>query len=340
MPKKDRRRVGRDRVRQRAQDNHSSGGGGATTLLLPDGVEQYKPQKGSNMFDIIPYEVSIDGHPQAKKGKLWYERTYFAHRNIGPENKMVVCPQRTFGDPCPVCEEQQRMKADEDADEAMEKSLRAKKRQCFNVISKGKKAKGDIEVFEFSHYNFGRALDEEITVGPEENADFMELQDGLTVEARFSEETMEKNTYLECSRIDFHQRKKDYPEDILDEVVDLDKAIANKTMSYDELESLFNGPKRSKTKDEPAEEKEPKDDDTKDKEIPKGHIACEACEGSGKNSRGRTCRICDGDGYVKDEDGDPIEPEVVPKEDEPPKEKEKPADDGGGDGWGGDDDWD
>ena len=70
----------RDRVRKRAQERERIGG--LSTLELPEGVDLYKPEKGTIKFDIIPYRVSVDTHPEVKKGELWYERTYLAHRFI------------------------------------------------------------------------------------------------------------------------------------------------------------------------------------------------------------------------------------------------------------------
>ena len=62
----------RDKIRHRAESRRNIGG--LTTLELPEGVELYKPEKGPVEFDILPYVVSVDNHPEVKKGEQWYQR--------------------------------------------------------------------------------------------------------------------------------------------------------------------------------------------------------------------------------------------------------------------------
>ena len=63
----------------------------------------------------------------------------------------------------------------------------------------------------------------------------------------------------------------------------------------------------STPKNKPEPEEDPEDDDEekpvrgkKGNKIPEGFTQCIACQGSGKNSKGRECPICEGSGYVKD----------------------------------------
>lgn len=340
--------------------------------MLPEGVSLLQVTKGNMSFDIIPYEVNVDGHPDVEKGELWYNTTYWIHRDVGPEEKMVVCPLKTWGLPCPICEEYNRLKKDPRAEKELVDTLRPKQRELYNVILKaGGKITGDIQVLEMSRHCFGKQLDEELDVDESnENAGFSDLEGGKTVRVRFVEESGGGYAYIKASRVDFQSRDKDYKEDILSDVVDLDKAV--RRFNYEELEAIFNGkrPVKSSTTTEEVPEKETR---SREPEEEKRHQAksdkkCVACEGTGKNSRGGVCRICDGEGVdealkqdapeKEDPPEEPVrrrrrvpEPEEDPPEEEgkedPPETTEKKPDKtstptttkGDNDGWG-DDDWD
>jgi len=339
----------RDRVRKRAETRRNTGG--LSTLELPEGVDLYKPEKGTDEFDILPYEVSVDTHPEVKAGELWYERTYLSHRNIGPDEKTVVCP-RTIGKRCPICEEHQRLKRDPNADEEVVDALRAKERELFNVVLKN--GDGSVMVLDISTYLFGKMLEEEIRNGDMAVAGFADLQGGKTLKVRWAEKKMGQQKFVEASRIDFIDRD-DFGEDVLEAVVDLDKAL--KIMSYEEIDKLFhageeesasdaNGAEEPPAEDEPparrgvvrrpakpaAEDAPPDDDDLpgledpprqsrkKPEPPPEDDNVCIACDGSGKTSKGKPCPICDGTGKGEPAagEGDGLGAEEPPAEDEPP----------------------
>ena len=80
-------------------------------LNLPKGVNIFKPEPGGKTsFDIMPYEVTSDRHPDrdedldiAIKGSLWWKLPFKIHRNIGVRNETVVCPV-SIGKRCPICD--------------------------------------------------------------------------------------------------------------------------------------------------------------------------------------------------------------------------------------------
>jgi len=373
MPRKNRRKINRDKVRGAAQERKQSGGG-LTTLSLPEGMEFFQFVKGKNALDILPYEVTVNGHPEVDKGDLWYERTFWLHRDVGPEEKVFVCPQKTIGEPCPVCEEYNKLKKDPNADEEVVDSLRPKKRQLFNVVDRSEKGSGEIQLLEVSYHLFGKKLDTELSEDEGgEIAGFADLDGGLTLKVRMTKESMGSYSFLEADRIDFAERKKGYPEDILDDVVDLDKCL--KIEGYEKLDAEFNGvaaPEddvpadvREEAEGPGPDDEEPESGDESGEDaagdtIPDGAEECTACEGSGKNSKGKTCRICGGEGYNMPDDegeGEEQEPEPEPEEEEQEPEPEKPkkskrtkqpepepeeeageAEGGDDDDWG-DDDW-
>lgn len=300
----------RDRVRARAKKRSMMGG--LDTLMLPEGVELYKPEKGTAEFDILPYRISVDNHPEVKKGELWYERTYLAHRNVGPEDKFLVCPH-TIGQRCPICDEYKLLGKDPEADEDVVKALKPKERELFNIVLKD--GDGSVMIMDISTYLFGDELERMINEGDEELGAFSDLQGGKTLKVRWDQKKMEGREFLLAGRIDFVDRD-DIDSSALDVVVDLDKAL--KIMSYDEINEIFQsgGEEQPLVEDEktssikedekprrvigrrvPATaEKEQAEEEDAEEEVKadKGGKPCIACDGTGKTSKGKTCPICDG----------------------------------------------
>lgn len=233
----------RDRIRQRAEANKSSGG--SSYLSLPEGVTFYKLTKSTRnnptILDIVPYEVTKDGkyhdgkfgEIELFKGDRWAYRTLLVHRNIGPDNKWVLCP-RTKKEKCPICEYRAVLKKEDPTEnKQLIQDLGAQVKTIMNLHTKD-----GIEILEHSYANFYEKLEKEMREGKEEWYDFAELEGGYTLEVVFSEETYMGNKYLEAGRIDFVERK-DIPESILDKVVDLDACQI--FLTYEELDALAFG---------------------------------------------------------------------------------------------------
>jgi len=246
----------RDRVKGKAEKNKSGGG----LYQLPENTEQFKPKKKTYDLDFLPYEVTVNNHPEVEKGELWWERTVWVHFNIGPDGKARVCP-RTVGKSCPICEERKElMNADDDSSEELAKKLKPKMRVLYNVIDLNEPDKG-VQFFEMAYHNFGSVLDEEIREGDEELADFPELTGGKTIKVRFTEGKMMGNSFVYASRIDFEDRE-DYDESILEDVIDLDNCFA--VPSYEELSKELHGV-GGEEKEEDEEEEEEKEEEEEEK---------------------------------------------------------------------------
>ena len=301
--RKVRQRVtGRDRV-----EKHESGGS-IPYLNLPEGAQLFQPKTGRMSIDILEYEVG-KGNPIAEEETLYYERTYFVHRGIGATNDTYVCPAKTSGNRCPVCEHRSKLQADGDEEnEKLIYDLKPSERQLFNVINVKEPDKG-VQIFDFSWWNFGKKLDAEIRNADEDDNwhDFASYENGLTLRVAFAEDKFQGNTFNVLESVNFKPRSTEYDEDeMLEEVYCLDDVV--KELPYKKLKDIF-----LQTSDEDEEEEE--EDDPEDDE-------CVACEGSGKSSRGKTCRACDGSG-VKSSDDDDEEEEEEDDDDPPPKAKKK-----------------
>jgi len=273
-------------------------------LSLPKGISVFKEKEHKRvMLDFIPYVVSDKKHPDrndeyevAIPGELWYKRPFKIHRNIGADNETVIC-LASVGLKCPICEHRAK-RAKEGAEKEELKALKASDRNLYIVIPKENKTlEEEPFLWDISQFLFQEKLNEEIEED-DDYACFPDLEEGLSLRIRFSMEKIGKNEFAETSRIDFKEREGSYDESILDDVPNLDEIIKNSVKSYAELEKIFFE----------IEDEEPEPEDTERthssrhrshpiEEPEEGELElCVACEGSGTNTKGRTCRICKGTG--------------------------------------------
>lgn len=210
-------------------------------LQLPKGVRVFKEKEGHMYFDILPYEVTIDNHPDydvedkiAEKNTLWYRLPFKVHKGIGADNETVVCPT-SFGKPCPICAHKKKRQL-EGAEKDELSAYQASKRNLYVVIPiNDKKQDEEPHIYDVSDYLFQQLLNNELGEKEQFNS-FPDLDDGYTLDVRYEEKTFAKNKYYQANRIDFENREP-YDESILDSIPNLDKCLIIK--SYKEIENLF-----------------------------------------------------------------------------------------------------
>jgi len=82
-------------------------------LLGEFGITEYKSKMEDNFLAILdPY----DG-----EGLFWAEVK--AHFNVGANKRLFLCPKSMWNEPCPICEEIEKIKADKDADSKKVKDI-------------------------------------------------------------------------------------------------------------------------------------------------------------------------------------------------------------------------
>lgn len=85
----------------------------------------WKPKEGRNVIRILPPKGENSIYSEAR-----------VHFGVGPNKRMVVCPQ-TIGQPCPVCEQVNKLwQMGGEENERMARSLRATERYYYNVIDR------------------------------------------------------------------------------------------------------------------------------------------------------------------------------------------------------------
>ena len=263
----------------------SEGGSSYGYLNLPQGVMVFKPPVDESvLLDILPYQVTIDNHPDrdvdkeiAVEESLWYKLPFKVHRNVGVDNDTIACPT-TFGKKCPICEYRKERKDAEASSEEI-KLLYPKTRCLYVVIPIGhEKYKEKPHIWDISSYLFQDQLNKELKED-EDNEIFPDLEEGLSLKIRFEGKAIGSGKeFAETNRIDFKKRKKQYSEEILEEVPNLDEVL--KVLPYKEIDKIFmevgsgdeyheeeDKPKKDKKKKKEEEEKPQEDMKRKKKKV-------------------------------------------------------------------------
>lgn len=214
-------------------------------ITLPKDVKMFNADPGeTELFDVLPYEVTDKKHPDldvdngdAEKGSLWWKRPFTTHRNVGTEEQTYVCP-KSIGKPCPICEDLRKQLDDDGAEWDDVKEMMAKTRGLYVVAPQEGKEAGEIHVMDMSTYLFQDLLLDEVDANPDYEI-FPDLEEGLTLQVRWKSKTFGKNSkpYAEAASIKFEERDEEYDEDILEDIPSLDDLLQIK--SYDELSALY-----------------------------------------------------------------------------------------------------
>jgi hypothetical protein len=348
--KREQRKIQYGNSKQRAESHESASG--VTSFKVPEGMKLFQVKKeGVYKFDIVPYIVG-KGNPCEPEGNAWYERTFFTHRGIGPEQKSYCCLARTFKKRCPVCEDMLSMRRASDPDPELIKGLQPKERQMFLIIDRNDPESG-IQLFEYSYHLFGKMLDEKIKASDDEDGydRFFHLEGGMTLKVSFKEETMGKNKFYKCSNIEMRPRSEDLPEDLIEKAPCLDDLLIE--LKYDKYKAMYemadgeepeeddDEPKKKVTRkaskpkvEEPEDEPEDDEDEPEDDDIPTADDAgievgctvdCEhgVCTVSKISSDGTSLTLKDKKGKVHKAIG-VADVELVEEEEEEEPEEEAP----------------
>lgn len=195
-----------------------------------------------HLIDILPYfagnNVPISRYVRnAPKGELEYRCELFIHRNVGLDNAMVVCPNRSYERPCPICEQVSYLLKNglEYEDEAV-KSIIAKKQVIYNIMcydTPEEENKG-IQVWPIAHWNSEKNLDAISRKSTRGGAIcFSDLEVGKSV--AFVREGSDMTTRYGGYR--FVDRDYTYPDDLLEKTYVLDELF--EVYSYEKIKEMF-----------------------------------------------------------------------------------------------------
>jgi len=304
-------------------------------------VQMYKATAGKkkNVIDILPFIISEEWYKKLKtfNGKLVglepgdeeYKVEYAAHRNVGPENKTMLCLREMFGMPCEACTQRDSEFQKDEPDEKITDALKPTWRCLYNIYDYDEPEK-DIQLWDHSRYLFEAQLLEEAENDDDGIILFSDIEEGKTLKFKGKEKTFGKkgsNSFVEVSSIDFEDRTA-YEDSILDDTYPLDKMLIVPTVEEFTAEFLgldTDGEGGDEDKPEPqTPRRENRRKPKFDKEEPKDNNSCPADYEFGVDcDKYPECETCPEDTFTKCaaiQDGD-IEPEKTEPEPEPEPEK-------------------
>lgn len=256
---------------------HKTGG---DRLAYKPTIPQFNPKAKSEnegvtkLVDFLVWKAK-KGNPFFDPGEKAYERTYFVHPRVGPNNATVFCNAKNFEKPCPICEYRNKKYGNiPDPDDKTKKiigTLLPKERQIFVVRDREDKKKGP-QFFDQSFHTFGKFLDNKINSAKtssekRKRQEFADPKVGSYIELTGAMKKGGGYSFTEFSDIQFHERKGPLPSELLDAVPDVDDWI--KLEDYKKVKEMFF---QTAPADEGEEEEEDEvlDDDTDDEEDDDG----------------------------------------------------------------------
>ena len=282
---------------KRRKDRHDkrqkqhAGGGEWDAIVLPEGIEVFKPEDGKTYrLDVIPYIVGPN-NPNADEGDEYFEMSYFVYNNLGPDERKAVAVAKQYGDPDPVAELEAEMRR-KGMDYKQRSDYLPKPRQLFLVYDHAAADKG-VQLFEGARGTFGELLDAQIKQADADEdhiTNFDDPEAGATLKVTFKGKNIgQPNPWVKAEAISFKARPDGLEDmDLLDHGVVLDALVKRPT--YDEIKQILEGtaapkpkpggddeegeepeekPKRRRRKKEPEPEPEPED------EAPEGPTAAD-----------------------------------------------------------------
>lgn len=297
MAKKKRRKLGKSRYEESMKTRDEGGVSRKSYFDLKkhdgDAPSFYKAKEKLNKIIIVPYEVKSKNHPLVQAGKLKvgdldYVLDVWVHKYVGASDADILCPKRTYGKPCPLCDIVKKMYDEADTDEEKKAAgdNKAKRRVLYNVlpVSKGEVAE-DIKVFEVSHFSFEKEMIEEANAC-EDGSDivpFADPEDGSVIKFRLEIDKSGVYATPKYKSFDFLEREEELEDDIIDQAVSFDECLI--LLTPDEIMALYTGdeedeeeeaPKKSKSKakkkvveEDDDEEEEEEDDEEEETPPPK-----------------------------------------------------------------------
>lgn len=251
---KERKRIS---ARKRAEEHKS--GFQNTALNIPKEVEMFGPKKaGVYRIEIIPYVVPKGaGNPNMDDGEPYFERTYWRHPAIGPDNSNLVCPKKTVGKKCPICEEWAQMNMDPDATKDAKYALKPRERQLWNVFDYGEPDKG-VQIWDVSYAWFGELVDDKIKLSEDDDDEdrhyeyYADKEDGLTLKLGMKDNVFLGKTSQKCVSVDFKKRREPIDPELFDASTVLDDLLIIEP--YDKIKAIF-----LQTEDEDDDDDEPQE---------------------------------------------------------------------------------
>jgi hypothetical protein len=265
--------------------NRDKGGVQGANYIDMSNASYYKVTAGKNAIDVIPFRHETDLFRNKKKGSFSYLLDIQVHKNFNQAYDKCICMQRSFGRPCPICDERKRLEElDYEENKKRIQQLYSQRRALLNVVNlmdADDEDNGQIQILDASYALFSRELSEEASADVEsggEPIDFVSPDEGQSVRFRATEETIGKNgKYFKFKSFTFTDREEPYNDGIVeydysDDEFDhgafpLDKLLVIPT--YEEIEAMLTEAPTDEEEEEEEKEEVPAPRATRRRRIEK-----------------------------------------------------------------------
>jgi hypothetical protein len=160
----------KDRLQEKTKQIYDRGSGSDfKTIFKPnlgDVIKFFKPKAGQHSVDIIPWEAGRFMPPDSNtpEGDITYLWDGWVHFNVGPQKDSYVCMQKTFKQPCAVCDYIKEKSREEATPESIKllKSIKPKQRALYYVIvyDSPEEEKKGLQIWNAPHWKMQRILNE------------------------------------------------------------------------------------------------------------------------------------------------------------------------------------
>jgi len=232
------------------------GGSGGNIFKSEVKFTKFSPAKDEDhSADIIPFQAGKDMpiDPESKKrmtkvGDWAYSFEYWQHAGIGPlENERVICCEKTWMEPCPICENRRELISEKAFDDKKMSNLYAKRRNLYNVVcyDSDKEEEKGVQLFDVSHFYFEKHISKlaakavrrkrgsKLKVADPFKNFADPSEDGVSIEWSIEGATKSKNDFDTWMGHQLVEREYALDEKLLDSALQLDQIVEH--LSYAEL---------------------------------------------------------------------------------------------------------
>ncbi len=211
-----------------------------------------------HIIDIIPF-VAGDNMPKPMKvpeGDPAYYLDIYVHHNIGAANSQVVCPQKNYNKPCPICEYINKMIKEKNWEYDDYRDIAPKRRSVYNVVNvtNAKEEKKGVQIWETSH-KYGEKAIQSAATRPR-GGGVIPFADPRKEVGQSISFNVDADEFKTVSGHKLEPRDYDIDEKYLDDALQLDQIID--VMDYDQIDKLFNT--KSEDSDDSSKDNDSSDD--------------------------------------------------------------------------------
>lgn len=200
---------------------------------IPEGVKEWKPDKGEHEIDIITF-VAGSQHPRNKEGALVYSVDIWVFRNVGGANDQFVAPGVNFKNKDPIAEFLSQTRGS--LSKPRYNAIRPKRRIVYLIWCHDSTEEEDkgIQYWDVSHFYMGAPLDEASKL-PRGGGHILFAHPSKEVGKRIYFEIKKSGSFegadgkdvegIEFTAPKFIDREEDIPDHIMDAEFSLDEII-------------------------------------------------------------------------------------------------------------------